>query len=49
MNKKSTVLTRQVIGFGIALGGVVLATFTQYIGAGGIIIAIGVAIAAGLK
>lgn len=49
MNKKANILTRQIIGFSVALGGVLLATFTQYVGAGGVIIAIGIAIASGLK
>lgn len=47
--KKAQILARQIIGFIVAIGGVALATFTQYIGAGGIIIAIGIAIASGLK
>ena len=46
--KKAEVLIRQILGFAIAVGGVGLATFTSYMGAGGIIIAIGIAIASGL-
>jgi len=48
-NKKTAVLTRQLIGFIIVIFGGGIATLTPYTGAGGIIIAIGLAIASGLK
>ena len=49
MNKKGNVLTKQVVGFIVMLFGAGITAFTSYKGAGGIIIAIGIAIASGLK
>lgn len=49
MDKKASVLTRQVIGFSIVIVGGILGSFFHYVGAGGIIIAVGLAIASGLK